>query len=62
MASPTHGIVSVVVSVLGELLFKSGWAGVPVMLRRSAIGGFGWGVIIAAGVWAVRRISAYAMR
>ena len=52
------GIVSVVVSVLGELLFNRGWAGVPAMLRRSAIGGFGWGVIIAAGVWAGRRVFA----
>ena len=49
------GIVSVVVSVLGELLFNRGWAAVPAMLRRSAIGGFGWGVIMAAGVWAGRR-------
>ena len=52
------GIVGVVISVLGELLFKSGWAGVPAMLRRAAIGGFGWGVIIAAGVWAGRRVFA----
>lgn len=50
------GIVSVVTSVLGELLFNRGWAAVPAMLRRSAIGGFGWGVIIAAGVWAGRRV------
>ena len=26
------------------------------MLRRSAIGGFGWGVIIAAAVWIGRRV------
>jgi hypothetical protein len=52
------GIVGVVTSVLGELLFKSGWAGVPAMLRRSAIGGFGWGVFIAVGVWAGRRVFA----
>jgi hypothetical protein len=56
------GIVSVVVSVLGELLFNSGWAGVPAMLRRSAIGGFGWGVIIAAGVWIGRRVFASRMK
>ena len=49
------GIVSVVVSVSGELLFRDGWAGVPVMARRSAVGGFGWGVIIAAVVWIGRR-------
>ena len=53
------GIVSVVVSVLGELLFNRGWAAVPAMSRRSAIGGFGWGVIIAAGVWASRRALAW---
>jgi hypothetical protein len=46
--------VSVSVSVLGVVLFGAGWAGVPAMLRRSAIGGFGWGVIIAAVVWASR--------
>jgi hypothetical protein len=50
------GTVSIVVSVLGELLFRGGWIGVPAMLRRSAIGGFGWGVIIALVVWAARRI------
>jgi hypothetical protein len=53
------GIVGVVVAVLGELLFRTGWAGVPVTLRRSAIGSFGWGVVIAAGVWAWRRASAW---
>jgi hypothetical protein len=47
--------VSVVVAVVGELLFRQGWAGVPMMMRRSAIGGFGWGLIIAAAVWAGRR-------
>ena len=51
------GIVGIVTSLLGELLFKSG-AGLPAMLRRSAIGSFGWGVIIAAGVWAGRRVFA----
>ena len=56
------GIVSIVTSVLGELLFKSGWAGVPAMLRRSAIGGFGWGVIIAAGVWAGRGFASWMTR
>jgi hypothetical protein len=48
------GVVGIVVSVLGEL-FRGGWAGVPGMLRRSAIGGFGWGLIIAAVVWIGRR-------
>ena len=56
------GMVSVVISVLGELLFNRGWAGVPAMLRRSAIGGFGWGVILAAGVWAGRRVFASWMK
>src|SRR5512147_3148352 len=46
--------VSVVVSVLGTVLFGSGWAGAPAMLRQSAIGGFGWGVTIAAVVSASR--------
>ena len=49
------GIVGVVVSVLGELIFRGGWAGVPAMVRRSAVGGFGWGLIIAAVVWVGRR-------
>lgn len=52
------GTVSVVVAVLGELLFRGGWAGVPAMLRRSALGGFGWGVIIAGVAWIVRRLFA----
>ena len=56
------GIVSVVTSVLGELLFNRGWAAVPAMLRRSAIGGFGWGVIVAAGAWAGRRVFAAWMK
>jgi hypothetical protein len=48
-------IVGVVVSVTGEL-GRGGWAGVPDMLRRSAIGGLGWGVVIAVVVWAVQRV------
>jgi hypothetical protein len=55
-------IVGVVVSVLGELLFNTGWAGVPAMARRSAIGAFGWGVIIAVVVWAGRRLVAVRMK
>jgi energy-converting hydrogenase Eha subunit B len=42
--------------VLGELLFNTGWAGVPAMARRSAIGALGWGVVIAVVVWAGRRL------
>ena len=52
------GTVSVVVAVLGELLFRGGWEGVPAMLRRSALGGLGWGVIIAVVVWTSRRLFA----
>jgi hypothetical protein len=48
------GIVGIVVSVLGELLFRDGMSGVPAMLRRSAIGSFGWGGVIAAVVWMAR--------
>lgn len=47
-------VVSVVVSVLGLLLFGSGWGGVPAMLKQSAIGGAGWGITIAAVVWVSR--------
>ena len=50
------GTVGVIVAVLGVLLWGDGWEGVPAMARRSAIGGFGWGVIIAAVVWAGRRV------
>jgi hypothetical protein len=49
------GIVSIVVAALGEL-FGRGWSGVPAMVQRSAIGGFGWGAIIAAVVWIGRRV------
>jgi hypothetical protein len=52
------GIVGLVISVLGEVLFNTGWAGVPAMARRSAIGAFGWGVIIAVAVWAGRYLLA----
>jgi len=45
------GIVGVIVSVLGEWLFRGGGSAVPAMLRRSAIGSFGWGVVIAGIVW-----------
>src|SRR3954451_21319432 len=49
------GGVGVVVSVLGEFVFR-GVSGVPAMLRRSAIGSFGWGVLIAGVVWTGRRV------
>jgi hypothetical protein len=50
------GTVGVVYSVLSELLFRGGWAAVPIMARRSAIGGFGWGVVIAVVVSIGRRL------
>jgi hypothetical protein len=49
-------VVGVAVSVLGEVLFNSGWAGVPATLRRSLVGAFGWGVVMAIGVWIGRRL------
>lgn len=49
------GLVGVTVSVLGEVLFR-GTSGVPGMLQRSAIGSFGWGVVIAVAVWIARRV------
>jgi hypothetical protein len=52
------GIVGIAVSVLGELLFRGG-AGVPAMMRRSAIGSFGWGAVIAIVVWVGRRLMAF---
>ena len=50
------GVVGVIVSVLGELWFRGGLNGVPAMLRRSAIGAFSWGVVVAMFVWSARRI------
>lgn len=48
--------VGVGVSLIGELLFRGGAAAVSAMLRRSAIGSLGWGVVIAAVVWIGRRL------
>ena len=48
-------IVSVTVAVAGAV-YRFGWDAVPSMARRSAIGGFGWGVIIAAAAWGVGRV------
>jgi hypothetical protein len=47
--------VSVVVAVSGEVLFGNGWPGAPAMFRRSAVGGIGWGLVIAPAVWIARR-------
>jgi hypothetical protein len=49
------GTVGMVVSVLGELLFR-GSSGVGSMLQRSASGSFAWGVVIGLVVWIGRRI------
>jgi multidrug efflux pump subunit AcrB len=49
------GIVGVLVSVITTLIFGGGIAAVPAMARRSAIGGFGWGLVIATIVWICRR-------
>jgi hypothetical protein len=56
------GTFGVVVSVLGEVLFRGSTADVPAMLRRSAIGSFGWGVVIASVVWIARRVFARSYR
>jgi hypothetical protein len=48
-------MVSVTVAVAGAV-YRFGWEAVPAMVLRSAIGGFGWGVIIAAAAWAGRRV------
>ena len=49
-------LVSVVVTLLGEVLFQSNGAGVAAALHRSLVGGLGWGVVIAIAVWAARRL------
>ena len=51
--------VSVVVTVLGEVLLQSNGAGAIAALRRSLVGGLGWGVVIAIAVWAARRLFAW---
>lgn len=47
-------VVGMTVAALGEM-YRGGLAGVPAMMRRSAIGSAGWGVIIAGGAWAIQR-------
>ena len=49
------GTVGVVVSVAVEAWLR-GASGVPAMARRSAIGSFSWGVLIAALIWIGRRV------
>jgi hypothetical protein len=49
------GTVGVLVAVLTTVMFGGGISAAPAMARRSAIGGFGWGVVIAAMVWVGRR-------
>ena len=48
-------MVAVTVASAGAV-YRFGWESVPAMARRSAIGGFGWGVIIAAAAWGVQRM------
>ena len=50
------GSVGVLVSVIADVLFRSDGIGVTAMARRSAIGSFGWAVVIALGVWIARRL------
>lgn len=47
--------VSIAVALAGDVLFGAGWAGAVRMLRRSAIGGIGWGLVIALAVSITRR-------
>jgi len=49
-------IIGVTVSVAGAL-YRFGWNAVPDMVRRSAVGSFGWGVIIAAVAWVALRVA-----
>ena len=49
-------MVGITVSVAGAV-YRFGWAAVPAMLQRAAIGSFGWGVIIAALSWGVLRVA-----
>ena len=48
-------IVGVTVSAAGAL-YRFGWEAVPAMISRSAVGSFGWGVIIAAAAWVALRV------
>jgi uncharacterized membrane protein YoaK (UPF0700 family) len=47
-----------VLAAVGGVVYRGDWAGVPHMLRRSAIGSAGWAVIIGAAAWLVQRLSA----
>jgi len=48
-------LVGVTVSGAGAV-YRFGWEAVPEMVRRSAVGSFGWGIIIAAFAWIVLRV------
>ena len=48
--------VGIVVSLLGMVLFRHDAGSMTDMLRRSAIGSVGWGLVIAAVVWVGRRL------
>ena len=52
-------IVGVTVSIAGVVAFGAGWPAVPAMLRRSAIGSIGWGVVFAGVAWVGRRVLAW---
>jgi hypothetical protein len=47
-------LVGVMVSAVGELR-RDGWAGVPAMAARAAIGSAGWGAVIAGIAWVTGR-------
>ena len=49
-------VVSISVALAGAI-YRGDWEAAPGMIRRSAIGGFGWGVIIAALAWIVLRLA-----
>ena len=49
------GTVGVLYSALTTVLFGGGISAAPSMARRSVIGGFGWGVVVATMVWIGRR-------
>jgi hypothetical protein len=48
-------LVGVAVAAAGSV-YRFGWGAVPDMVRRSAAGSFGWGVLIAGAAWVVLRM------
>jgi hypothetical protein len=49
-------LVSISVALTGAM-YRGDWDAAPGMVRRSAIGGFGWGIVIAAVAWVVLRLA-----